>query len=333
MSIQSQRVLLALALAAGLVGCGGSSGAAAGGAGGGAASSSAGQGGAGEGGAGGGMGAACEPTFSPEVVRLASGTKLAPGEEKTMCLRWTTPEDIDITSFQGTLGPAAGHHALLLAFANPSPAEPDGLAPCSEAAFMDAQSGASFQMLAGVSYESDGEKVSFPSSPVQIGLSVPAGTQLVFDAHFLNPSLDEAFGCASIDLFRGKPVVAKLEFRTVLPVEQYGLSVPAHGAIDVMYEEPAGGAFRVAAASSHMHAGGTHFRMSIQPSDETLYETTVWAEPKPKTFEATKVLLKETDMLRIECSFENPGSSPQLFPDQMCAGGLYLLSCALPGAC
>ena len=89
----------------------------------------------------------------------------------------------------------------------------------------------------------------------------------MLDAHFLNPSPDEAFGCASIDLFRGKPVVAKLQFRTVLPTEQYGLSVPAHGSIDVMYEEPAGGAFRVAAASSHMHEGGALFRMSSQPRD------------------------------------------------------------------
>ena len=120
-----------------------------------------------------------------------------------------------------------------------------------EPELMDAPKNGSFQMLAGVSYESDGVKYDFPSSPVQVGLFVPAGTQLIFDAHFLNPSADPVDGCASIDLFRGKPVVAKLEFRTVLPVEQYGLVIPAASSIDATYEEPSGGAFRVAAASSH----------------------------------------------------------------------------------
>ena len=82
---------------------------------------------------------------------------------------------------------------------------------------------------------------------MQVGLRVPAGTQLVFDAHYLNTGASEVAGCASIDLERGAPVVAALAFRTVLPPEEYALTVPAHSSIDVAYEEPTGGAFRVAA--------------------------------------------------------------------------------------
>lgn len=237
----------------------------------------------------------------------------------------------DITSFVGTLGPAAGHHALLLAHEKPT--APDGLAPCSEPELMDAKNSGSFQMLAGVSYESDGVKIDFPSSPVQIGLSVPAGTQLIFDAHFLNPSSEAKDACASIDLFRGEPVVAKLIFRTVLPAEEHGLVVPAVSSIDVSYEEPSGGSFRIAAASSHMHKGGTHFRMSIQPTDQTLYETMDWADPKPAIFNKTKIVVDESHVFRLDCSFKNTTAKDQHFPEQMCVGGMYLLSCALPGAC
>lgn len=305
---------------------------AAGGAGGSGATGGAGGSGAtgGVGGSGGGA-ESCEPTFDETMVHLAAAASLESGDERSMCLRWTTPDDLSIHKFQGTLGPALGHHALLMA--QETPTEPDGLAPCSEAELMDSQKNGGFSMLAGVSYESDGVTYELPSKPVQVGLFVPAGTQLIFDAHYLNTSAETKSGCASIDLYRGKPVVAKLQFRTVLPKEEYGLLVPAQGKVDVTYEEPAGGAYRVAAASSHMHEGGTHFRMSIKETGKVLYETDGWAEPQPAIFDTQKVVLEETQTLLLECSFENTTATDQKFPQQMCVGGMYLLSCSLPGAC
>lgn len=285
--------------------------------------------GGGAGGTGGGAAEACAPRFDGDTLHLAVGDTIAPGEERTLCLRWTTPEAIDISGFVGALGPA-GHHALLL---GQSPAAPDGVAPCSEAEIMDAQVNGDFQMLAGVSYESSGVAYDFPSSPVQVGLHVPAGTQLVFDGHFLNTGDADAAACATLDLQRGAPVVAQLAFRTVLPVEQYGLAVPAHGSVDVSYEQPAGSRFRVVAASSHMHQGGTHFRMSVKETGQTLYETTAWAEPQPILYDTQKIVVEEAQTFLLECSFDNPGDADQAFPDQMCVGGMYTLSCALPGAC
>ncbi len=287
-------------------------------------------GGGGAGGDGGGA-AVCASSFSDTEVSLAVGATVPSGSERTMCVRWTTPDDISIHGFVGTLGPAMGHHALLMA--QETPVEPDGVGPCSEAELMDAQQNGGFSLLAGVSYESDGVTYNFPSKPVQVGLFVPKGTQLILDAHFVNATSDEAPGCASINLFRGKSVYAKLQFRTVVPKEQYGLVVPAQGKVDVVYEEPSGGAFRVAAASSHMHQGGTHFRMSIKETGQTLFETNNWADPQPKIFDTQKVVLEADQTLQLECSFENPSAKNQTFPDQMCIGGMYLLPCSLPGAC
>lgn len=278
----------------------------------------------------GGDAPACAPSFDGDTLHLAAGAPLAPGEETNVCLRWTAPEDIDISGLVGTLG-TAGHHALLIARAGST--EPDGLAPCNEAELMDAQTKGDFQMLAGVSYESSGVHYAFPAAPVQIGLRVPKGTQLVFDAHFLNPGGSAAEGCATLDLDRGKPVIVPLVFRTVLPAEEYGLSIPAHGTIDVAYDEPAGGSYRIAAASSHMHPGGTHFRMSVKETDQTLYETMVWSDPVPRLFDTEKVVVQDGQTFHLECSFQNDGSSPQHFPSQMCVGGMYLLSCDFPGAC
>lgn len=278
----------------------------------------------------GGGSAACQPSFDDTTIHLAAGTTVAPGQETTLCLRWTTPEALDISAFVGKLGPG-GHHTLLLARSDSK--DPDGLAPCSEIELMDAQSKGTFQMLAGVSYESDGIPFTFPSAPVQVGLSVPAGTQLIFDTHFLNTGASPMEGCSTLDLSRGKPVVAKLQFRTVLPKEQYGLTIPAHGKVDVSYEEPIGGKWRVAAASSHMHQGGTHFRMSVKETDQTIYESTQWAEPPPAIFDKTKLILEADQTFKIDCSFENTTDKTQTFPTQMCVGGMYLLSCALPGAC
>jgi hypothetical protein len=294
-----------------------------------------GQGGTSTGGAGafgaGGQGAGCAPVVTDELVRLTVPASLEPGDEVTLCYRHTLTEDLDVTELVGTLGPVAGHHLLLLA--DPEPTEPDGLAPCFEPDLMDAQASGAFHMLAGVSYESDGQPIVFPSAPVQVGLRVPAGTQLVLDGHYLHTGDAPAEACGSIDLVRGGAVTVPLTFRTVLPPEQYELVVPAHDAVDVAYEEPVGGAFRVAAASGHMHEGGTHLRLSVAETGETIYETTDWASPAPKTFEAQVLLLDAAQTFRLECSFENAGATDQAFPEQMCVGGLYLLSCSFPGAC
>jgi hypothetical protein len=248
-----------------------------------------------------------------------------------MCQRWTVPEGFDVSGLVGSLG-ALGHHALL--FATAAGGEPDGTGPCNELELMEAVQSDSFYMLAGVSYESSGVPYAFPKyAGYQLGLRVESGTQLVFESHFLNAGSDEADGCAWLELQRGAQVDVPLAYRTVLPEAEYTLEVPAHGTKSIDVSEPAGSSFRVAAASSHMHEGGKHFRMSIQPSDVTLYETENWADPVPEQFDTEKVVVEEGDELRLECSFENSGDAPQKFPAQMCVGGLYVLSCTFPGAC
>jgi hypothetical protein len=297
-----------------------------------ASATGAGVGGAGAGGAGGGgdPADACAAAFTADTAHLAAGADMESSGEVTVCLRWTAPEDVDVSGVLGDLGPL-GHHALL--FADPGSETPDGTAPCNDAELMD-DVGDGFYLLAGVSYESSGKPYEFPTyAGYQIGLHVAKGTQLVFAVHLLNPSPEAATGCAWIDLDRSKPVQVPLTFRTVLPRDEYTLVVPAHGSIDVDVSEPAGSSFRVAAASSHMHAGGTHFRLSVQPSDVTLYETTNWADPAPMLFDTTKVVVDADDDLRIECTLENQTDTDQHFPEQMCVGGLYVLPCSYPGAC
>ncbi|MBK8942171.1 MAG: hypothetical protein IPM79_32335 [Polyangiaceae bacterium] len=282
-------------------------------------------------GGGGSTAESCAPSFDGETLHLAVGGDLEAGDEQTLCLRWTAPQALDITRFVGTLGPAAGHHALLLV--HPTPSGPDGVAPCSEAELMDAVEVGEFQMLAGISYESDGVPITFPSSPVQIGLRVPEGAQLVLDAHFLNASPEAASTCASIDLVTGEPVVAALEFRTLLPAEQYTMVIPANDGLDVSFDIPVDEDVRVAAASTHMHEGGTHAELVVQPSGYVLHETDEWAEPEPTQHTTTASVIRAGDTLQLSCSFENTTSTDQHFPDQMCVAGMYVLSCGFPGAC
>jgi hypothetical protein len=198
---------------------------------------------------------------------------------------------------------------------------------------MDAAAVGEFQVLAGVSYESDGVPVSFPSSPVQVGLRVPAGAQLVLDAHFLETFGAPTEACATLELVTGAPVVAPLELRTLLPAEQYGLVVPAAGSIDVSYAIVATDDVRVAAASTHMHDGGTHAKLSVDESGLVLHETFDWSEPDTTLHQGVPAVVKAGQTYRLECSFVNPGPLDQHFPDQMCVGGMYVLPCTFPGAC
>lgn len=272
----------------------------------------------------------CPTTLTADKLTLGAAATLPTGAEGSYCLRWTAPEDIEISGFEGHLG-IGGHHALL--FAQSASNEPDGTAPCNEDEIMDTRRAGEFNMLAGVSYESSGKRIEFPSTPVQVGLRVRKGEQLIFDAHFVNADGQELAACSTLTLHRGKPVVAELEFRAVLPEAQYALAIPAGAALDVTYSEPAGERFRIVAASSHMHAGGMAFRMSILERDFTLFETTDWHSPEPRVFGFEKVVVEADEHFLLECSFENDGAVDVVFPDQMCVGGMYTLACGLPGAC
>lgn len=270
-----------------------------------------------------GAGSVCAEDLEGDVLRLAAFARVAPGEDVSYCRRYTTKEQLDLSEFVGVLGPG-GHHSLLLV--RPTPTEPDGLSVCSEVEIMDAKDGAPFQLLAGTSYETDGVPFVFPTSPVQVGLTIAAGSQLVFDAHFLNAGAKDIDTCATISLSRGKPVAVALQFRTILPKAQYDLVVPAHDTIDVTYnDDPIDGRYRIVAASSHMHAGGKHFRMSIAETGQTLYETTVWSEPAPTTYDKTVVVIEKGQTIRLECTFENTSAQEQRFPDQMCVGAMYVM--------
>src|SRR4051812_3072958 len=80
-----------------------------------------GSGGAGSGGeSSGGNADACASSEDATTVHLAADRDLDPGEEGTMCMRWTTPSALSIHGYKGTLGSPFGHHALLLGQTNPT---------------------------------------------------------------------------------------------------------------------------------------------------------------------------------------------------------------------
>lgn len=282
---------------------------------------------AGAGGSDGGVG--CAPSYAGDGVHLAAGAPVPSGGDQTYCLRWTTPDELDITSFTGTLG-AGGHHALLLTRAS-SP-DPDGFDPCSEATIMDAQVLGPFGMVAGFSFASSGEQIDFPTTPSPTGLRIPKGTQLILDTHFINTTAQSLDACASIDLTRGT-VDVPLELLTMLPAAEYTLSVPPLGSVSVSYPQPSGGNFQILSAWGHMHEGATQFLLSIKETGTTLFESTDWAEPKPMIFSDQTVLIESTQSFQLDCSFDNVGTTAVGFPDQMCVGAMYLLPCAADGGC
>jgi hypothetical protein len=198
---------------------------------------------------------------------------------------------------------------------------------------MDARQTGAFQMLAGVSYESSDQPVVFPAAPVQVGLRVAAGTQLLLETHFVNAQPTATTSCTTLTLSRGAPVVAALVFRTVIPKEEYTLTIPAGQTVTGTYEEPAGDRYRIAAASSHMHDGGEHFQLQIKETGVILYETSTWSEPMPALFDTRKIVVEANQTFQISCTFHNRGPVDQHFPDQMCVGAMFLLPCLFPGEC
>jgi hypothetical protein len=283
----------------------------------------------------GGPPASCQPSYDSKTLHLAVGGTFNASQEQTLCLRWTAPEDIDVSSFTGTMKPI-GHHALLIAQYDST--VPDGVAPCNEADLMDAQKVGKFSLVAGISYESDGKPYTFPAYPVgtasvQVGLKVPKGAQLILDGHFINANPVTKQGCVQLDLEVDKPVAVPLEFQTLLPDEEFALAIPAHGNLDQAYDIPAPARQRIAAVISHQHAGSTHFKLSIKETGMQLYETSDWNDPAPALFQTQTVVVEQGQNFHMECSFENTTDQVRGFPAEMCVGAMYVLPCTFPGAC
>lgn len=251
----------------------------------------------------------------PEVV-------IMPGSEVQNCY-FLEPETADIyasalESYQGQYG----HHLVL--FYSIAPEEPGTVRDCTSIADM-------LTLIPAISSVNFGLE-KFPEG---MAVRIPAGTQLVVQQHYLNTS-DKPLRAHDVLHLRTRPKediaelagfwgISDIEF--VLP--------PAPGEEQVVeFDCAAPRDMKVMMAGPHMHEWGVRFEATLlrggpDGTPEQFINVDPWKAdfrdnpPVVEFGKETPLDVKQGDVLRTKCVFNNTSDKDLAFPSEMCASYGY----------
>ena len=248
-----------------------------------------------------GGGVACSSTASParEVYMFQTTPKtVAPGEETYWCYAETLTQDlaIDQISFKKT----AGVHHLLLSKATVK--EPEGWAECKVLLRT------SWIPMFGAATDD-----ATLTTPAGSGFVLPAGTQIVAQFHFLNPTAQAVTLPPRFEMRRTQR--ADVDPVGLLAFGPSDFSLPAKSKTDLVDECTTVSDYDVFALGPHMHYAGRGLTFEVQQPDGTykkVYSVDDYAFDRQKIDQMTLPLASNL-RTRTTCTFENKGDQPLVF--------------------
>jgi hypothetical protein len=241
---------------------------------------------------------ACTPPAPPGLgnnkmdatLTLASFT-LGPGEEKYVCQDFANPFGGDASISQWQSHMTAGAHHLIVFYK--TGAQNGALESCSGNEFAAGPYGS--QRL--------DDSLQYPSG---VAASIPAGTGLRIQAHFLNATQDMMQPAVTLSMKRADSSLvqpAAVLFFSNLDIH---VAAGATGAT-VMKTCTLPWDVKLIQASGHMHRHGTSF--VAKTSSKTLFQSTAWQDVAPALFDPALELSAGTD-IEFSCTYDNPGTAP-----------------------
>jgi len=246
---------------------------------------------------------------------------IQPGSDVTYCTftDHVTDSDLFIHTTQGSQS-SMGHHSLM--FYTQEPEEPH-TAPCGGQAMEKLR-----QILGG----GGGEGTSVWIPPDNVGVLVPAGSQLVIQTHWINVAPEPVDVQAMMVTLPGTDSPDRIAAGTMT-------------VLDLLFEVPAGAQaetttqcvfdkdYRMMMTIGHEHEWGTHVRADVtRLSGETqllfdrpftphdVFEPPVDAYPVENA-----LLLAAGDTLQLTCAWDNTTGEALAFPREMCVFFGYTL--------
>lgn len=216
---------------------------------------------------------------------------------------------------------AGGHHITVYYYSGtPRPAEHH---PCTDAEMVE------WNQVAGASEAGSGEEdLGLPDG---LAMRVPAGKQIVLQAHYINVTGKPYDVEDEVDVRLAEPAKLRAYAGDFVINEATFSLAPAvqttRSATCTVQED-----LQVVMMIGHMHELGKHFSLAeIDEAGETkamLWET-AWqpyytSNPPPRRFPIDQpLLLKKGTRLRQTCSWDNTTSDTLIFPREMCVGYMY----------
>jgi Copper type II ascorbate-dependent monooxygenase, C-terminal domain len=265
-----------------------------------------------------GSDAGADPFVAPAgFTRLLGGTwSLAAGETDTYkCVRFTVPEDTYATSILAE-APTGTHHTVL------SIAGPNGTGGA------DGPFNCSVGTLGTVMLFASGVNTNQLDFPTDVGVKIPAGTQILLNLHLFNASDNPVSGESAIWIKKPSappPMIAEMAF-----AGKFIFSIPA----DNQDHSVTGGCttssdFTLFALWPHMHMTGKHAKFEVtHAGTKTMYLDEPYSFTEQQYWpESPLIQIHSGDTIAATCTWNNNTGTALHFgessTDEMCFIGMY----------
>jgi hypothetical protein len=214
-----------------------------------------------------------------------------PGKEVYMCQDFANPfqgVQADIKTYDLHMAPGSHH---MFAFYTPN-ATDGHVVPCP-------QGGLQFQPFTFGS-QTPNQAQTYPQG---IGATIPPTTGFTLNVHYINPGATPITGHVALTIRVTKPGVIT-QHVGVLFLNQALLTVPATGQPSTStstFTLPQD--INVLTSISHMHQRATSFTATTS-TGQTLFQTTQWAEPPPKSYSPPALVTAGTK-ITWSCTYVN----------------------------
>jgi hypothetical protein len=259
------------------------------------------------------------PSSSSLDVTLKTGDFEVPPGDSFECFYTdvTTDKELSVVSATGHQGPG-GHH-IVAYYTDVSRAATHH--PCEDAEMV------SWHQVAGGNVDTSVE--GLVELPEGLAVKVPAGKQLVVQAHYINTSGAAQMVNDAITIHVVKPEEVKAYANYFVAIDG-SFEVPPQGSFTRTSTCTVGRDLTTVLLLGHMHEWGKHYKLERLDGDaaETLYETewvpTYTSHPPVKRYTMDQPLtLKQGTKLRQTCEWNNTTADTLLFPREMCIAFFY----------
>ncbi len=263
------------------------------------------------------------PEPDPSLLTFNTGEFEVPPGDVFECFYTDTftEKELSITSAKGQQGPG-GHH--IVAYWTDTPRDPQHHA-CNDDEMV------SWHQIAGSAGEDGTGAEGLVGLPDGLAIKVPAGKQLVLQAHYINTSGAPMTVNDTVSLQTVEPAEVKAYANYLVFLDE-GFEVPPQSTFESSTTCTLTRDFDTVLLLGHMHEFGKHYRLErldeLGNVAETLYDkdwTPSYTSHPPVsnfTYDAP-LALKKGMRLRQTCNWDNPSGDPLLFPREMCLAFFY----------
>jgi hypothetical protein len=253
--------------------------------------------------------AAPAPEEGFQVATPAGAITVQPGEEQFLCFYKTLPNttEVDVGAFVAWLSPASSHHVIVYqetqggAFG--AQMQPDGtLNSCTFA-------GGTWLYASNT----PGELIRL-DLPSGVGLPMQPGTQIMLNMHFINTTSAPLNPQVKFNLMYTKNIqykaAAMVSFNTKINVPPGTESAPGTQTVSGTCTPPVGAQFFDMSTHTHKHATLAEVNFVSGGTTTNIVHTTDWEHPDTAIWQSPNFLtVKQGDTFTYSCSYSNTSSS------------------------